>query len=76
MIKLKPCPFCGGEAKLYRYAIDEYLSAEIKCKTCESGTKRFFDVNNDGMFITNLIEAWNRRVDKKLNEELIILGSW
>ena len=50
-MKLKPCPFCGGEAGVSeRY--DEYCA--VRCITC--GAKTNFSMTKKGA-----IEAWNRR---------------
>ena len=54
--KLKPCPFCGGEAAVSeRY--DEYCA--VRCITC--GAKTNFSMTKKGA-----IELWNRRkpIDK------------
>lgn len=51
---LKPCPLCGGEGEL----IDTVLGASrIICKNCGIETQNYIDK-------CNLIEYWNRRVDK------------
>ena len=78
MDKLKPCPFCGGEAILshevyvspkFRYDKDamciapgKYLHSKYKVK-CE--TPRCFARNNTVVFHSKpeAIEAWNRRAD-------------
>ena len=48
-MKLKPCPFCGGEA---RWANDD--ENWIECSYCGVET-RFFDDTQEA------IKAWNRR---------------
>ena len=54
--KLKPCPFCGGEAKLYSRAVDWLLSEHVvRCKKCHCMTDTY-DTK------VETIEAWNRRV--------------
>lgn len=57
--KLKPCPFCGGEAAGYPY------SWTVKCKEC--GTRKY------GTSYEEAIEAWNTRHEPTctLNEEEI-----
>ena len=53
--KLKPCPFCGGEAKLYSRAIDWLLSEHlVRCKKCHCETD-VYDTKEEAT------EAWNRR---------------
>lgn len=53
MDKLKPCPFCGGEAAF----LGE--TCTIKCKQCGGA----FIVTNPGMTRLELKETWNRRVN-------------
>jgi len=60
-MKLKPCPFCGSEAKIYHEDIGEGYSKEnirwntVTCSSCYSEGKSDLSQNNS---ITN----WNRRV--------------
>ncbi|HIE5244287.1 TPA: Lar family restriction alleviation protein [Proteus mirabilis] len=46
--KLKPCPFCGGKAK-----ITGYLLYEIKCGRCRVTLPQRYE--------SDAIAAWNRR---------------
>ena len=62
---IKPCPFCGGEAKIVTYATDlisHRPAAYIQCRACESCSKSIVDANWNGENISKVIEAWNRRV--------------
>ena len=65
--RLKSCPFCGGEAKLYT----DYLFSRdrctcyIKCQTCKVKIRDVIDENQDGKYILNAIEIWNTRKDTK-----------
>ena len=53
--KLKSCPFCGGEAKLYSRAIDWLLSEHlVRCKKCHCITDTY-DTKEEAT------EAWNKR---------------
>lgn len=51
--KLKPCPFCGGEAYIDVY--DDKLYA--RCHACESMTALYDDIQE-------AIDAWNTRADE------------
>ena len=56
MIKLKPCPFCGGEASIERYGTTK-ISTQYSCNFCgcflETG-----ETFNHGL-------RWNERFSKK-----------
>ena len=69
---LKPCPFCGGEAKLERIQHDKRDNMFIQCKNCGCATRIFScDINLiprrvklDDKRISPVVEAWNRRADE------------
>ena len=58
--KLKPCPFCGGEAIIVNKSIREnvygktIMGTAIGCRYCEC---HMFYINRE-----LAIEAWNKRV--------------
>jgi len=57
MEKLKPCPFCGGEASLFTTDEIGYLGSDrftTKCNGCFCGTGHYAGPER-------AIEAWNRR---------------
>jgi len=64
MIKLKPCPFCGGEAEMgikygdYGYNPDIY---SVKCKRCNARIGKVSD--NYADLSDDVGKAWNRRVN-------------
>jgi Lar family restriction alleviation protein len=69
-MKLKPCPFCGGEA-IMGNAYDVYW---ITCKHCKASSMSFHTSKQ-------AIEAWNRRepIDKiveQLEEKATEAGEW
>lgn len=54
MTKLKPCPFCGGEASTYVAYDDNYY---VCCDECGCGLPVY---NTE----EEAIEAWNKRVSE------------
>ena len=50
-VKLKPCPFCGGEAELF--PADERTAAMIQCVQCLAIVHGEYD--------TDAVSVWNRR---------------
>lgn len=65
-IKLKPCPFCGGEAEI-AYTNDNHHQPYIQCKfgvflapKCVA-QQRMWEYRTD----EEAIEAWNRRVGEQ-----------
>lgn len=64
--KLKPCPFCGGEAEVWshHYKEEDITLWQVRCKRDFCGEKCYM---NDS-FVTfgteeEAIEAWNTRVN-------------
>ncbi len=82
MSDLKPCPFCGGEVNFWtRQArgMGEYQALIIECKDCSANMEEWV-YKHDKNFVENfekkkteMLEAWNRRVErtaKALSREL------
>ncbi len=64
MEKLKPCPFCGGEAIVEETKSTTYFKRElpyrVKCKMCHCALAyQFFASEQEA------IAAWNRRANEK-----------
>ena len=62
--RLKPCPFCGGEAEFGQCFFtedNEYAGAEfISCMQCDATTAPVFPCVDDVKRL--LMERWNKRV--------------
>ena len=62
-IKLKPCPFCGGEAVLKRDRIGLYC---VKCTNCGCMTTFQFDFGEgEEVSKKKAADVWNRRPDNE-----------
>lgn len=63
MIDLKPCPFCGGAAKL-RVSEEAWdSSVYVECTKCGASTKMWpyvFEFEEEGA-TNRAVESWNRR---------------
>ena len=53
--KLKPCPFCGGEAKICQ---EKGAYWEVACEDCYASVGVYNCYEDKG----EAIEAWNKRV--------------
>lgn len=74
MIKLKPCPFCGGNAKLMapgykHYLLHRYSPHWCKCTQCGAeGPVKASD--------SEAVEGWNKRAEEANDAERIPHGCW
>lgn len=66
--KLRECPFCGGEAELYRMRRDNrkrygvyHMIATIKCRECTAQVEQAGC--NEDRAIEYAAKRWNRRVN-------------
>lgn len=65
-IKLKPCPFCGGEAEFYSGYSNDLSYARVDCENCSAGTYNDSDRNPEATMEElekSAIDDWNRRAD-------------
>lgn len=58
--KLKPCPFCGGEAKAYH---EGYGFCGKGFVECSCGAQMVCQYDGDSIPIEKAVENWNRRAD-------------
>jgi Lar family restriction alleviation protein len=54
-VELKPCPFCGGEARIIDLEDPEYKYYQIRCSKCMCKTESHLGMEE-------AIAVWNRRV--------------
>lgn len=55
--ELKPCPFCGGQADIWKASVDLGLPAWIACTHCKEGVF----CTKEHSTTEAAIAAWNRR---------------
>lgn len=63
MIELKPCPFCGGQAKLYVNSGVRVICNNCKCQTpiIRDGE---YSTGVGGTAVSRVIKKWNKRVNE------------
>lgn len=59
--KLKPCPFCGGEAEVFEEKGGEVVS--IACSKCGCGTAYMSGASSTEKKIEIATQDWNRRAN-------------
>lgn len=55
MVELKPCPFCGGKAKIFQD--DRFCFFKVRCVKCYAESSYIEDKNL-------AVKAWNRRTNQ------------
>jgi Lar family restriction alleviation protein len=64
MDKLKPCPHCGGKAKLSvcRHGSKAFDYCEVICGKCNASVR--YDIDVEYSAKDKSIETWNRRAEE------------
>jgi Lar family restriction alleviation protein len=68
-VKLLPCPFCGGKAKVIRRKKssndDGFLfEVSVKCEVCDSESRRCLEDENKAIMIWNTRKPMERIIEK------------
>lgn len=65
MDELKPCPFCGGDARIV--VLKEGFKSIVVCTTpgCGCGRHSYNNGATDETVATRLTVAWNRRINNE-----------
>lgn len=69
-VKIKPCPFCGGEAEYHECNTDyptEHKDCYIRCASCLARIERNTKVEDKEMKF-RVISLWNRRTERSEND--------
>lgn len=68
--KLKPCPFCGGEAEISHGHFDGKDTSYVLCKRC-AATGEFFIISFKHSSDDRAVEAWNKRVNADVGKKIV-----
>ena len=66
--KLKPCPFCGGEAKRFaKRRPDSYIGWYVRCSKCSSLMTPYLRKT-----LKEAVELWNENVERLIRVAQIV----
>ena len=72
-MKIKRCPFCGGEAELRRNEGASYLYSYVKCTNYECGSSsRYIRMNPEYSSDDKAIKVWNTRVPEVVVDDITL----
>lgn len=64
MLELKPCPFCGGKARLW---VDG--GVRVICSRCYGGTMNLTDrIGDESNAVETVVATWNRRANNDCHQ--------
>ena len=62
--KLKPCPFCGGEAEMTGDDHTAFYLCRVRCLNCNGNAGRYFQTQAEAL------AAWNQRTESREREAM------
>lgn len=62
-IELKPCPFCGGEARIMRGGAEGWYGCCPRCFTI-NGLEDSYHFNGIHKYFDDAVKAWNTRAER------------
>lgn len=69
-LRLKPCPFCGGEARIF---VPEDGGICVMCTKCRCQTPYRDDIRpsgiNYGYSLEEVIDIWNKRQNRERKDD-------
>ncbi len=63
-LKLKPCPFCGGNAEIFINKSRQGQTSNIHCSKCSCRKTLLKHPSYDGVIEQDAIDDWNTRTPK------------
>ena len=64
-MKMKPCPFCGGEGILFTGISCNSSYAKVYCDECKAQIKEVPDKLHNGKFVETAADMWNKRAGEQ-----------
>lgn len=70
-LKLRECPFCGGEAKLHHFGKTGELSVTVRCKNCKAQIQplHYMPHFSYKARVKIAVRDWNRRANDEISRE-------
>ena len=68
-IRIRPCPFCGGQGRVKTNQSGAYYYTRVQCVVCDSQSRTYRSVKSTAVEDTLAITAWNLRAYDKINPD-------
>lgn len=52
---IKPCPFCGGKARIYKHYLRGTYTYSVRCQSCKAETWLYYTDEKEA------VRVWNKR---------------